>query len=154
MQSVDISGLDKIDKALSDAPKKAPELRRKLHEELARNMHHAVVGNIGLTTERHTGDLQRWQKAYVGSGGGYAAVRPENTSTGTNSPGAVTNYVNSGHKIRRAASSMRGRRKRRIRVAYVDGRHFYQSAARDMEGALVSLAEKFARDIASIIEGK
>ena len=154
MQSVDISGLDKIDKALSDALKKAPEMRRKLHEELARNMHNAVVSNIGMTTEQHTGDLQRWQKAYVGSGGGYAAVRPENTSTGANSPGAVTNYVNSGHKIRRAANGMRGRRKRRIRVAYVDGRYFYQSAARDMESALASLAEKFVRDIASIIEGK
>lgn len=154
MQSVDTSSLDKIDKALSDALKKAPEMRRKLHEELARNMHNAVVGNIGMTTERHTGDLQRWQKAYVGSGGGYAAVRAEDTSTGANSPGAVTNYVNSGHKIRRAANGMRGRRKRRIRVAYVDGRYFYQSAARDMESALAPLAEKFVRDIASIIEGK
>lgn len=133
---------------------KSPRDAKKLHEELARNMHNAVVGNIGMTTERHTGDLQRWQKAYVGSGGGYAAVRAEDTSTGANSPGAVTNYVNSGHKIRRAANGMRGRRKRRIRVAYVDGRYFYQSAARDMESALAPLAEKFVRDIASIIEGK
>lgn len=151
MQSIDMSGIDKIDAAMSNLLKKAPEMRRKLHEEIAYHAQKAVVGEVGMTTERHTGDLQRWQEKYVGSGGGYAAVRAVNTSTGDESPGAITNYVNSGHKIRPPGN---GTRPRRTKVAYVDGRHFYQSAARDMEDVLVPLAEKFVRDMAGILEGK
>jgi hypothetical protein len=151
MQSIDIRGLDKIDAALNNLLKKAPEMRRKLHEEIAYYAQKAVVREAGMTTERHTGNLQRWQEKYVGSGGGYAAVRPIDTSTGDESPGAITNYVNSGHKIR---SPWDGARPRRTKVAYVDGRHFYQSAARDMEDVLVPLAEEFVRDMAGILEGK
>lgn len=151
MQSVDLSGLDKIDKALKQLLKKAPDMRRKLHEELADQMQRAVVDNISESTERHTGNLQKWQEKYVGSGGGYAAVRAVNTSMGAESPGAITNYVNSGHKIRRSADSTR---KRRNYVLYVDGRHFYQSAAKDIESIAVPLAEDFVRDMAQILEGK
>lgn len=151
MQSIDIKGLDKIDAALNNLLKKAPGMRRKLHEEIAYYAQKAVVREVGMTTERHTGNLQRWQEKYVGSGGGYAAVRPINTSTGDESPGAITNYVNNGHKIRPPGN---GARPRRTKVAYVDGRHFYQSAARDMEDVLVPLAEEFVRDMAGILEGK
>ena len=88
----------------------------------------------------------------VGSGGGYAAIRPVDTSTGDNSPGAITNYLESGHKIRRPSGLAR-RYRSRIRKAYVDGYHFYQKAETRVEAKAIKLAQEFADKLAKRIEG-
>lgn len=73
----------------------APKLRALLDEGFAR---------AGL--HERTGAVLSWQEQYVGTGGGYAAVRPRaNTYTATNGRGRkyavghVTNAIESGHSF-------------------------------------------------------
>ena len=125
-------------------------MRRKLHEQMGDVAYNAGMQEVSRSTQRHTGNLQRWLSIYVGSGGGYAAVRAEKGLVGKNSPGAITNYVNSGHRIRPSTTN----RKRKINVAYVDGRHFYQASKRDLPEKLAKLGEAFVSEIAERIVGK
>lgn len=153
MQSIDLKDLEKFTKELNDLLDQVPGARRKLHEEIAelakREVDEQIIAS-GIQDNR--GKIRGWQKSYVGSGGGYAAVRPTNERTGPNSPGAITNYLESGHKIR--PPSGRGKRYRpKINVSYVEGRHFYQNAAKSIEAKAIRLAERFAEDLAKRIEG-
>lgn len=150
MQSINEGELAKIGKGIDELLKEAPNMRRKLHEQMGNAAYNAVMQEISKSTKRHTGNLQRWQSKYVGSGGGYAAVRAEKGLVGKNSPGAITNYVNSGHRIRPSTTN----RKRKINVAYVDGRHFYQASKRDLPEKLAKLGEAFVSEIAERIVGK
>ena len=150
MQSINEGELAKIGKAMDELLKEAPNMRRKLHEQMGNAAYNAVMQEISKSTQRHTGNLQRWQSKYVGSGGGDAVVRAEKGLVGKNSPGAITNYVNSGHRIRPSTTN----RKRKINVAYVDGRHFYQASKRDLPEKLARLGEAFVSEIAERIVGK
>lgn len=150
MQSINEGELAKIGKGIDELLKETPNMRRKLHEQMGNAAYNAVMQEISKSTQRHTGNLQRWQSKYVGSGGGYAAVRAEKGIVGKNSPGAITNYVNSGHRIRPSTTN----RKRKISVAYVDGRYFYQASKRDLSEKLARLGEAFVNEMAGRIVGK
>lgn len=78
------------------------ELRR-FHEELAVDMQNTVRANIvGMGITDSHGKVRGWQERYVGSYGGYAAVRPrksteaEKANNSVDSPGAITNYLEHG----------------------------------------------------------
>lgn len=153
MQSVEIKGLDELDKRINNLLVEMPEARRKLHEELAIMAKQEVDAQIisaGIQDNR--GKIRGWQEDVVGSGGGYAAVRAAKGSTGSNSPGAITNYLEGGHRIRQPSGTAR-RYKPKIKVPYVDGRHFYQNARRNVTAKAIDIAEKFADDLARKIEG-
>ena len=94
--------------------------------------------------------MRRWQVAHVGSGGGYAAVRPEKGKTGADSPGAITNYLEGGHRI---ASPRGGKNYRpRLRVSYVSGYHFYVNTSMRAESIAIGEAEAWADEIARELE--
>lgn len=153
MQSVDIKGLEELTENLNALLAKAPEARRKLHEELADMAKKEVDAQIvasGIQDDQ--GKIREWQEEHVGSGGGYAAVRAAKGSTGDNSPGAITNYIESGHKIRQPSSNAK-HYKPRINMPYVEGRHFYQNAQRNVDAKAVQIAEQFAEKLADRIEG-
>ena len=150
MQSIDEGELARIGKRIDKLLKDAPSMRRKLHEQMGDVAYNAVMQEVSRSTQRHTGNLQRWQSKYVGSGGGYTPVRGEKGQVGQNRPGASTNYGNSGHRIRPSTTN----RKRKINVAYVDGRHFYQASKRDLPEKLAKLGEAFVSEIAERIVGK
>lgn len=156
MQEVDSRGIDGLDRAFTDLLREFPEMRRELHRELAAEAKKevdAAISSSGLNDSR--GNVRRWQVAHVGSGGGYAAVRAasekEGGGTGPDSAGAVTNYLEGGHNIR-PPSGAEGYRPR-IRVVYVNGYHFYQTARSSFEAKAVRLAERFADKLAQILEG-
>ena len=156
MQEMDIRGMDEFDRALSDLLEEFPEMRRELHEELAelaKKEVDAAISSSGLNDS--SGDIRRWQAAHVGSGGGYAAVRAasekEGGGTGPNSAGAITNDLEGGHKIR-PPSGKPGYRPR-IRMAYVNGYHFYQTARSSFEAKAIRLAEQFSDKLADRLEG-
>lgn len=151
--SVDSSQLDKLDARLKEALQKAPEKRRELHKTLADVIKKAVDQSIDSSINDAKGQIKDWQKEYVGSGGGYAAVRATDESTGDQSPGAITNYVDSGHKIRPPSGKDPNYRPR-INVAYVNGARFYENAVPEVTAQANAAAEKFADDIAGILEGK
>ena len=141
MQSIQVQGMKQVEKELETLLKETPELRKKLHQRLAevalKEVQQAIAGSVNDSN----GHVQTWQEKYVGSGGGYAVVRPTNSGTGSNSPGAVTNYLEGGHRIRSPSSAAKRRRKPRIRVAYVDGRHFYASVATRIEANVLQIVE-------------
>lgn len=153
MQSIEMGGLEKFTKELNDLLDEIPEARQKLHEELADMIKKEVDTQIIASGVKDThGKIRRWQERHVGSKGGYAAVRATDSSTGDNSPGAITNYLESGHKIRTPSGKAKYY-KPKARVPYVEGWHFYQNARKTVESEAIKLAEKFAENLAKRIEG-
>lgn len=156
MQSVDFLQLSDLDRTLSDLLQEFPEMRRELHEELGELAKQDVDAAIAASgVQDGSGKVRRWQVVHVGSGGGYAAVHPANAreggSTGPNSAGAITNYLDSGHKIR---GSKGGKAYRpRIKIPHVNGNHFYQTAKTSFEAKAIKKAEEFANRLAERLEG-
>lgn len=153
MQGIDFSQFDALEADIDKALKAFPSERRALHEKMGDAIKETLDQEITWSFTGMGDKIKNWQKKYVGSGGGYAAVRADDVSTGKNSPGAITNYLENGHKIRPPSGKAK-RYKPRITHAYVDGRHFYARATKRSEGELIKLAEAFANDLADKIEGK
>lgn len=153
MQSVEIEGLNKLDEDLNALLEELPEMRRELHERIAEVIKVEVdvqIAQSGLNDSH--GHIRQWQESVVGSGGGYAAVRPVSGITGPNSPGAITNYLEEGHKIRKP-SGKNPKYRPRIRKPYVDGYHFYKSARNTVESKVITEAEKFVKEVTEKLEG-
>ena len=95
-------------KLLADKLGKFPEELRAIKEEVL-----TFAGNQMLEEVRNqidssgiqdlNGRVKSWQELHVGSGLGYAAVRATDASGGVNSPGAITTYLERGHKTRNPA---------------------------------------------------
>lgn len=153
MQNVDLSGLEELDDALSSILDEMPEMRRELHEQISEILKSEVdiqIANSGLNDT--SGKIKGWQESRVGSRGGYAAVRASDSSTGKNSPGAVTNYLENGHAIRGPSGRIKNYRPR-IKKPYVDGYHFYQAARANVESRAIALAEDFVDELSKKLEG-
>jgi hypothetical protein len=154
MQSVDLTGLNKLDKDLQEILDEFPERRTELHEEIADIIKDEVEVQIAQSGLNDTiGKVKEWQTAYVGSGGGYAAVRATDKEIGDNSPGAITNYLENGHQIRTPSGSNK-RYRPRIKKPYVDGFHFYAAARNTVEAKAIKAAEEFAEKFAKKLEGE
>lgn len=153
MQSIDLSEISRLDRVLDDVLKIVPEKRREMHEKISEEIKEEVDNQIaqsGLNDK--SGRVKDWQQQTVGSGGGYAAVRASNKATGNNSPGAITNYLENGHKIREPSGKNRNYRPR-IRTVYVDGFHFYKKARPGAEVKAIAIAEEYVNDIMKKLEG-
>jgi len=119
-----------------------PEIRREALEKAGRELLPALRGRIG-----GHGKVQNWQDVYMGSRGGYAAVRPkaktfaETKREGRQyAVGAVTTAIEHGHKTRGGA----GR---------VPGKHFYLSTMSDAVRLQNAAAEELARRLTETLEG-
>jgi hypothetical protein len=145
-------GVDELTAALNKVLDSREGLRRKFHERIADIAKEAVDSNINATINDSNSKIRNWQERVVGSSGGYAAVRPIKGS-GKNSPGAITSYLERGHAIRRPSGKAKRARRRRIKVVYVDGRHFYDAAKREVKQKALAVAEQYANEIASILNG-
>lgn len=98
-----------------------------------------------------TGKVLSWQQKHVSKG--YAAVRPKDRPTGPNGPGAITNYLESGHRTRRPS----GKAKRytpHINVGRVPAFRFYKSAQAGAERLAVEVGESIANEIAARLEAQ
>lgn len=129
---IDSQSLEQMDARLAQAVRQAPEIKKEVLTGLGEQLLSQVQNNIG-----GGGKVQRWQHTHLGSGGGYVAVHPaegEKDAYGR-AVGAVTNAIESGHRI----PSPRGKAKRyrpRIKKARVPGKGMYartvpQRAAED-----------------------
>ena len=148
MQSIDFSQLDKLNRDIDKLLKDFPGMRRHLHGEFADIIKKHVDNEIAKSLNDKNGKIRRWQGKYVGSGGGYAAVRAVDTSSGKNSPGAITNYLENGHKIRKPKGNNKYYR-RRVKKIYVDGFHFYAKATKTIENDIMAATEKFRDELAN-----
>lgn len=153
MQSVDYIGLEKLDEDLQKLLDEIPEARRTMHERIAKTLQDEVRAEVDASgINDKSGKIKSWQEARVGSGGGYAAVSAAKGKTGPNSPGAITNYLENGHRIRQPSGKSK-RYRPNIKKPYVDGYHFYQRVRSRAEAIAISEAEKYADEIARKLEG-
>lgn len=127
--------------------------QRAIHERLGARMQAGVRGQIrGRLNDAH-GTVAGWQEKYIGSGGGYSAVRPTNSSSGPDSPGAITNYLENGH-ARRMPSGRAKRYRPRIKVVYVSGRGFYNAVRPTLARMLQSEVTRWGDEVATRLGGK
>ena len=99
------------------------------------------------------GRVKSWQNPHLGSGRGYVAVRSDSVKVrsagGAGEPvnaGALTNYLESGHKVRLPS----GRAKRyvpRARMTSVPGAHFYRIAGISADKIARSAAQALLDEI-------
>ena len=152
MESIEKDGLEELDAKLSDILERAPEARRELHERLADELKQEVDMQIANSVNDSNGEISGWQEPHVGSGGGYAAVRPTDSSSGPDSPGAITNYLENGHAIRNPSGRAKNYRPA-IHTPYVDGRHFYEATRASADSKVIAAADEFAEELREKLSG-
>jgi hypothetical protein len=175
MSSVIVNELELFDADLEAILKEMPDARRELHENLTEILKKEVDEQIDASgLNDASGKVKGWQEPRVGSKGGYAAIRPEKgrNLVGANSPGAITNYLEFGHKVRdskadkeerdktiamRHAEKQHGRHKKKTIIndnrQGVKGYHFYFEAQRSVESKAVAEVERFADAMKQKLEG-
>ncbi len=159
MQEIKMEGLEQIARLarrLKNAPELIQEAKRRAFEEAAPEAKAIVDREIG-----GTGKVQSWQAPYVGSLGGYAAVRPkadtwtEPTKKEGNeyAVGAVTNAIVSGHRFPtpsgRKGYKYRGKSSR----LSVPSKPFYEDAEPEVKELAVRTAKKVVAELVKEIGG-
>ena len=148
MGAVQLTGLDGLQKRIQAVIDDNPDRRREMHGRIAERLLQKVQGEIG-----GSGKIAGMQEAAVGSGGGYAAVRPRKGKDRTGyAYGAITNAVESGHAIRRPSGFAKGYRAR-IRKRYVLGKHFYAKSRTEALRVALDEAGKWADEIVRTLRG-
>lgn len=154
MQEIKKHGFKLLEDCFTDVLLKSPEKRKELHERIAERLKNTIDAEIGSRIEDSDGKIQNWQEKAVGEKGGYAAVRPlsgkNGGGTGEGCVGAITNYLESGHKIRPPGGGKDYRP--RINVPYVKGYFFYEAAGVEAERIALEEAERFADELADMLE--
>ena len=158
MQEIELKGLEQIDRLavkLEKTPQVFQEARSKAFQAAAPEAKRIVDRHIG-----GGGKVQSWQEFYVGSRGGYAAVRPkkdtwteETKKSGRRyAVGAVTNAIVSGHRF--PSPSGRKYYKPRIEIPYqyVQSKPFYDHAKPEIEALAKRTANAIADDLMKHLE--
>lgn len=148
--SIDQKDLDRLVETLAKSPQIIQQAKRQAFEEAAPKLKQAVDTAIG-----GSGKVQSWQAQYVGSKGGYAAVRPKGkTFTEVNgrgkryAVGQVTNAIDSGHRFPSPSGKDKHYRPRiESGRQSVPGKAFYQSA----EAQLPAIAQAAAEQVVAAL---
>lgn len=152
-QSVKINGLEQLRDDLQKLAEELPEMRREIHEELAGQMLAEVQNALAQKAEGSSGTVAGWQESYVGTKGGYAAVRPKaKTFHEGYAVGYITNAIENGHAIRRPSGKWKHYRAR-VKKRYVLGLHFYrQVQGNRLEKLALDAANRLADQIQKTLE--
>lgn len=147
-------GIDAALNRIEAAIKEYPELKKRVLESLGMELEGETLSQMASSgLHAQGGRLRNWQSYHIGSGKGYVAVRPlgskEGAATGPNGPGAITNYVESGHGVRQR----RSKRKSRAKLLAVPGRHFYSATASVAEVIGGRKIQELALEFAKRLEG-
>lgn len=149
MQSIE---LERFANNVERVLREKPSLRRELYSKLSKIAKTTVDGQISAMINDSRGRVRSWQEEKVGSGGGYARVKAVGGKSGKDSPGAITNYLVSGHKVRPSkAVWKKGKYRSRAKMTFVAGRPFYESAAAIMGPQADAEAEAFVERLASML---
>ena len=158
MEGIDYTGLDDLERRFESALKGHPARRREMHEKVGDALRGAVRAEVpasGVNDGR--GRVRNWQERFIGTGGGYASVRPvgekEGHKPGRNSPGAITRYLESGHKVRGPMPGAKRARKSRASAQYTRKYGFYASARSRAQAVAFAAAEEYAGEIAERLGG-
>lgn len=153
-QSVTVKGLDELIESLQDVAEDFPRVRREFHEAVADEIWEEAQKSLGNRAKTNTGKIAEMQEKYVGSGGGYAAVRPKAKMFHKGyAYGYITNALENGHAISRPRKARKGYRAR-IKKRYVLGLHFYERAKPLAEKRAIDGANRLADTIKQKLEEK
>lgn len=145
---MDTSELKKLVEKINAAPETLREAKRKAFQQAAPQIKQALDAQIG-----GTGKVQSWQAAFVGSKGGYAAVRPKAKTFAENSKGGptkyavgyVTNAIENGHRFPRSGKTRSS--------GIVFGRYYYQKTQRYAEKIAQQSVEQIVEALQQHLEG-
>lgn len=143
-----------IDESIENALKKFPELRKQAVENMAKRMKQELDTEISTRLNDSHGKIRGWQRIRLGSKGGYSVIEPIKEGSGKNSPGAITGYLERGHRIRTPKNTGSKGYRPRIRNPYVDGRWFYNSVEKRRDTVLLEEANKISEELAATLEGR
>lgn len=159
MQSIDTSGLSELRRTFQQARQSIPQLQREAHERLGQVVQRTVRGNISTSLNDSHGKIASWQDVFVGSRGGYVAVRATDSPAGRNGAGAVTNYLENGHVKRKRRTYIKNQA-RYIKIIraragnnWVEGRHFYQKSKSSLQREVQREAENILNQLVSSLGG-
>lgn len=160
---IDSADLERLTEKLKKTPETLHWARREAMIRAAAELKSMMDAAIG-----GEGRVKNWQQSYVGSGGGYAAVRPRaktfaesrgkqtfeesrRTPRPTYAVGYITNAINSGHRTpsHRFGQDIELRGYRVNTTGYVAGKGFYEAVQSQAE----AVGEKAAEEIlAEVVE--
>lgn len=123
--------LNELDKAFDKILQEFPQARKKLVENTGDKLYKKVLVNIEANVKEHTGNLKKGVIKHIGSGEGYAVVRPSQTVA------PHTHLIENGHKIVRGDEF----------VGWAPGKHMYRNALNELANELEQNAEKMLDDL-------
>lgn len=153
---IDKTELERLIDKLDAAPGVLREAKKKAVAAAAPKLKQAVDSKIG-----GAGKVRSWQGQFVGSKGGYAAVRPkaktytDPTKRGKRyAVGYVTNAINSGHRFPPPPGKAK-RYKPRIKSGRmnVPGRKFYETAEAQLSHIAQETGEQIIQELTQHLEG-
>lgn len=154
---IDITGLDAVERSLDRLLAEAPRMRRSLHERVGNRVLQELQREIAVRVRDENGHIRSFQEVYLGSGGGYAAVRPAKGDVPGKSwrgrplaKGALTNFLESGHAIRRPSGTAK-RYRQRLHMTRVEPRAFYRAAGEKLMGIAMEEAEAMIEEMEGML---
>jgi hypothetical protein len=153
MQSIEINGLNELINRIDGCIEFGQVNHRALHERIAEQMQEDIDAEIMASGFQNPGLAAGWQGKFIGSGGGYAAVRAVKGEYGKSKKkypiGYVVNALENGHKVRPP-----GKTRPRALHLRVEGYHFYDRAKPKLLEIAAAEAEKYLQEIADRLQGK
>lgn len=138
MQSIEKGNFERGIQAIEDILLSFPREKQALLKRLGDRAKQELDRNISAGSAAFVdggAKLRGWQRVYMGSRGGYSAIRAagsaEGVASGPNSAGAITNYHENGFQPSKGGS---GRR--------LNGQFFYRAASNKMERVAADEAEE------------
>ena len=104
--SVNTSGLAELCTRIENANNSIHELQRAAHERLGEVLQRTVRGNISTSLNDSHGKIADWQDVFVGSGGGYVAVRTATSPAGRDGAGLPVHRHLAGGPLRQAPAQV------------------------------------------------
>jgi hypothetical protein len=153
-QTIEVNGIEELKNRLDSIMRESHDMRESIHTRVAVEMKRIVAGNVRHNLPNHDEHMtvQGWQTPHVGSGGGYAAVRAIKGKTGRNSPGAITNYLENGHKVKIARTVIAAKRSKSKRMRVV-GFGFYADSKTQAKRLALEASDELTRWVKGKIEG-
>ncbi|KAF5054766.1 hypothetical protein DSECCO2_384790 [anaerobic digester metagenome] len=111
-----------IDKAFGEILEEFPDRRRTLVNDAGEKMYQGVMRNIDSNINEGSGTLKRGVEKKIGSGGGYAAIRPNHAIA------PHTHLVENGHNVKKVKSG--------AVIGWAQGKFMYRNALTSLESEL------------------
>ena len=148
MQGIDLHEFDNLTRSIDKLIASGKEEKRKVLDRCGEIALSELQKNIGLRVNDKNRKIRSFQELRKGSKGGYVAISPIKGETGADSPGAITNYLEGGHRTREAKLY---RKRKTPKKLYVKGYFFYEDTRADLEDKVVNEFENLADKLSEVI---